>query len=154
MRLPVRWIVATLVATFTVTSHSAPFHGHFIICSDETDQIKMTADLSDGKGEKVATGVYNGLKLLFPESSKGRPTYHFAFYPEKKIPITVVRQGQKEPEIRLTWAPSQEAGPKLLHHRTEPFLYRISRYTAFLSIRSFKLVDQKVSCTESQWESD
>ena len=50
--------------------------------------------------------------------------------------------------------PSRTEGPELLHHRTEPFLYRISRYNAFLSLRSFRVVDQKVTCTESQWESD
>jgi hypothetical protein len=137
-----------------MTAEAAPFHGHFIICSDPEYSLKMTADLSDGKGEKVATAVQNGLKLLFPESTQGRIRHRFSFYGSKKTPLTVTPSGQKDPEIRLTFDPGQAGGPELLHQRTDPFLYRISRYTALLSIHSFRVIDRKVTCTESQWESD
>ncbi len=143
-----------LMGALSLRAHAAPFHGHFIICSDAEDTLKMTADLSDGKGEKVATSVQNGLKLLFPETSGGKVQHQFSFYSAKTAPLLVTRTGQKDPEIRLVMDPSRTEGPELLHHRTEPFLYRISRYNAFLSLRSFRVVDQKVTCTESQWESD
>ncbi len=158
MRIPHRWIPVFLLALAwgpaANQARAAPFRGHFIICSDSEDSLKMTADLSDGKGEKVATAVQNGLKLLFPETSLGRTLRRFSFYGFKRTPLEVTLPGHKNPEIRLTLDPGPTGTPELLHERTDPFLYRISRYAALLSIDSFEVIDRKVICTESQWESD
>jgi hypothetical protein len=136
-----------------LSAFSAPYHGNFIICANRDDTIKMTADLSDGKGEKVATAVQNGIKLFFPEVSGRKPRYDFQFYPNKQTPLIMTQRGQREPEVALTVGPAP-VEPEVLHDRKTPLIYRMIRFKGILTLKTFKIFDQDVTCTESKWESD
>ena len=131
----------------------APYHGNFIICSNDEDTLKMTADLSDGKGEKVATAVSNGVKLVFPETLGGKFRYGFRFYPNRNTPLIATPQGGHDPEILLTLAPG-EGEPEMIYDQKTPLIYQMSRFKAILSLKTFKVKERPVTCTLSKWESD
>jgi hypothetical protein len=154
-------LLAVLPFLVPASSYSAgpkpPYHGNFIICSNEDLTLKMTADLSDGKGEKVATAVQNGIKEVFPETTGRKPPFEvrfdFKFYPSKETPLSVTRKGERTPEIRLVRAPGGEA-PEVLFDQTDPLVYRMIKFKALLTLKSFGVKDGPVTCTESKWEND
>ena len=149
--------LALLLVLSPLTSHSAgpkpPYHGNFIICSNEDLSLKMTADLSDGKGEKVAAAVQSGIKLVFPESSGKKALFDFKFYPSKKMPLLVTHKGERSPEIQLVRAPGDQE-PEALFDQKDPLVYRMIRFKGLLTLKSFNVKDSPVSCTESKWEND
>jgi len=132
----------------------APYHGNFIICSNEDLTIKMTADLSDGKGEKVATAVQNGIKMVFPETTNKKGIFDFKFYPMKTTPLIVAHKGERIPEIVLVRNTKDEEQPQVLFDQKDPLIYRMIKFKAFLSLKSFDVKGSPVTCTESKWESD
>ena len=145
--------LALILSSALAHAKPAPYHGNFIICANEENTVKMTADLSDGKSEKVATAVQNGVKMVFPESQGGHSHYFFSFYPAKKTPLLVLKRGEREPEIRLSADPAG-GEPEVLHDRKDPLIYKMIRFKALLSLKTFKVHERPVSCTESKWESD
>ena len=142
------------ISAALATQTKAPYHGNFIICSNEDLTIKMTADLSDGKGEKVATAVQNGIKMVFPETSNKKAIFDFKFYPLKATPLIVAPKGNRVPEILLVRDTKDEAPPQVLFDQKDPLIYRMIKFKAFLSLKSFDVKGSPVTCTESKWESD
>jgi len=149
--------LALLLALSPLSSFPAgakpPYHGNFIICSNEDLSLKMTADLSDGKGEKVAAAVQNGIKLVFPETSGKKPVFDFKFYSAKNTPLVVTHRGERTAEILLQRAPSPEE-PQVLFDQKDPLVYRMIKFKALLTLKSFNVKDSPVTCTESKWEND
>jgi hypothetical protein len=140
-----------------LTALSAPaatHHGNFIICSTDDLRIKMTADLSDEKGEKVATAVEEGEKLVFPEVARKTQVHDFKFYPEKSTPFVVTRRGERSPEILLVRDRNETESPQVLFDRKEPLVYRMIKFKAFLTLKSLNITGVQVTCTESRWETD
>ncbi len=137
-----------------LANSAAPYHGNFIICSTDDLRIKMTADLSDGKGEKVATAVEEGEKRIFPEVNRKTPIHDFKFYPEKSTPLVVSRRGERVPEILLERDRNDPEPPQVLFDRKEPLVYRMIKFKAFLTLKSLNITGVLVTCTESQWETD
>ncbi len=133
---------------------AATHHGNFIICSTDDLRIKMTADLSDGKGEKVATAVEEGKKLVFPEVSAKTQAFDFKFYPDKLTPLVVTKRGERTPEIALERDPNDQEGPQVLFDRKDPLVYRMIKFKAFLTLKSLNVTGVQVTCTESRWETD
>lgn len=132
----------------------APYHGNFIICTNEENTVKMTADLSDGKDEeRVATSVVKDIKKIFPEAQRKKSLHRFQFYPTKKTPLIVTPKGAREPEIRLVLDPEQKEY-EVLYDTTEPMVYKMTRFKGLLTLKSSSIKDRPVTCTESRWETD
>jgi|GEM_PF-6781179 len=132
----------------------APYHGNFIICTNEENTVKMTADLSDGKDEeRVATEVVRDIKKIFPESRRGKILHRFQFYSTKKMPLIVTPKGERDPEIRLVLDPEQKEY-EVLYDTREPMVYKMTRFKGILSLKSSGIKDRPVNCTESRWETD
>jgi len=151
-------LTLTLAALLSFSSShaanpKAPYHGNFLICSNEDLSIKMTADLSDGKGEKVATAVQSGIKMIFPETSGKKPVFDFKFYPMKDTPLIVAHKGQSIPEIVLVRDREREE-PQVLFDQRDPLIYKMIKFKALLTLKSFNVKGSPVTCTESKWESD
>jgi hypothetical protein len=130
--------------------------GDFLICATEDNQIRMTADLSHGKGEKTAVAFVNGRRVLLEESTRGQARHRFYFYADKKTPLLVTRTTTRAPEIRLSVDPLR-SGYTLVLDRQSPVLYRVAKYSARLSVKSpgvESIENKEVACTESKWASD
>jgi len=153
MKATLLLLAVTLFASASAEARKSAYHGNFLICANEENTLKMTADLSDGKNEKVATAVFKEIKEIFPEAQKGKPLFNFSFYPSKKTPLLVTRLGEREPEIRLTVDPEQKEY-EVLYDTKEPMIYKMARFKAILSVKSFKVSERQVTCTESKWESN
>ena len=138
---------------FSQLTFAAQYSGNFLICASEDNNLKMTADLSDGKGEKVAVAVADGKKLIFEESVRGRARYQFSFYPNKKTPLIVAPVGKKTADITVSVNP-ENSSYRLVLDRKEPLVYRVAKFNAFLNIKKLNVSDRPVSCTESKWEND
>ncbi len=124
-----------------------------MICASEDNDLKMTADLSDGKGEKVAVAVADGKKLIFEESVRGKARYQFSFYSNKKTPLIVTLTGRKIADITVSLNP-ENSSYRIVLDRKEPLIYRVAKFNAFLNIKKLNVSDRAVSCTESKWEND
>ncbi len=132
----------------------APYHGNFIICTNEENTVKMTADLSDGKDEqRVATSVVKDIKKVFPEANRKKGLHRFQFYPTKKTPLIVTPKGAREAEIRLVLDPEQKEY-EVLYDTREPMVYKMTRFQGLLTLKSSGIKDRPVTCTESRWETD
>jgi hypothetical protein len=127
--------------------------GDFLICASEDNLIKMTADLSSGRGEKTAVAVFNGRRILLDEVSGGKSRHRFMFYPDRRTPLMVGRTGAKAPEIRVSVDPAR-SGYTVVLDRKQPVLYRVAKYTAKLTVKSLGIESREVACTESKWASD
>ena len=127
--------------------------GDFLICASEDNLIKMTADLSSGRGEKTAVAVSNERRILLEEVSGGRIRHRFMFYPDRRTPLLVGRQGVKTPEIRVSVDPAR-SGYTVVLDRKAPVLYRVAKYSAKLTVKSLGIESRDVACTESKWASD
>jgi hypothetical protein len=154
MKLLILTLALIPALTGTSIAKPAPYHGNFIICTNEENTVKMTADLSDGKDEqRVATSVAKDKKLVFPEFSGKKSLYGFKFYPSKKIPLLVARKGERDPEIRLELDPGQKEY-EVLYDTREPMVYKMVRFKGLLTLKTPGIKDRPVSCTESRWETD
>jgi hypothetical protein len=147
-----------LLALFSACLTSIPAlassqSGDFLICASEDNLIKMTADLSSGRGEKTAVAVFNGRRILLDEVSGGKTRHRFMFYPDRRTPLMVGRSGVKKPEIRVSVDPDR-SGYTLVLDRKSPVLYRVAKYNAKLSVKSLGIEAREVACTESKWASD
>jgi hypothetical protein len=146
--------LSLLLLPVLANAKQAPYHGNFIICTNEENTVKMTADLSDGKNEeRVATSVAKDRKLIFPEFQRGKALYQFKFYSSKKAPLLVTRKGERDPEIRLILDPEQKEY-EVLYDTREPMVYKMVRFKGLLSLKTPGIKDRPVSCTESRWETD
>lgn len=127
--------------------------GDFLICASEDNLIRMTADLSSGRGEKTAVAVFNGRRILLEEVSGGKSRHRFMFYPDRRTPLLVGKTGVKTPEIRVSVDPLR-SGYTVVLDRKAPVLYRVAKYNAKLTVKPFGIESREVACTESKWASD
>ena len=127
--------------------------GDFLICASDDNLIKMTADLSSGRGEKTAVAVFNGRRILLEEASAGKARHRFMFYPDRRTPLLVGRQSVKTPEIRVSVDPAR-SGYTVVLDRKVPVVYRVAKYNAQLTVKSLGIQSREVACTESKWTSD
>lgn len=146
MKLAALFIVFTLFSNFAFANG-----GNVLICSSEDNEVKMTADLSDGKDPKVAKATLEGIPALFPELKNGKKQFKFDFYVEKTKPLTVLPLNSKVPVITVTTDPAKN-GFQVIHETTEPSPLKISKYKAILSVPKLEISNQEVSCTETRWK--
>jgi hypothetical protein len=132
---------------------AATYHGNFLVCASDDNNLKMTADLSDGRGEKAAAAVFNGKKLVFPEMLKGKVRNLFAFYPNKTTPLIVSEKGKKDAEILVKVDPARSHF-QLVFDRKEPMIYQVAKFNATLSVKKLGVIEREVSCSQTKWEND
>lgn len=141
------------------TANTAKYSGNVLICASDDNEVKMTADLSDGKkGEKIAIAMLEGIPYKFPELAANKKMNQIEFYPSKgnnaqKITALLVTSLKtKKPSITLTTNPETNK-LQVLHDVTEPSPLKISKFKANLTVDDpkLKIYDQEVTCTETKW---
>jgi hypothetical protein len=153
MRAMNRFLVLFSACLASIPALASSQSGDFLICASEDNLIKMTADLSTGRGEKTAVAVFNGRRILLDEVSGGKARHRFMFYPDRRTPLMVGRSGVKTPEIRVSVDPAR-SGYAVVLDRKSPVLYRVAKYNAKLTVKSLGIESREVACTESKWASD
>ena len=142
--------ILLLLALFSPLSSFAE-SGNVLICASEDNEVKMTADLSDGVGQKVAKASLEGIPMLFPEAISKKTKNTFSFHLNKSTPLLVTSVSGKNAEITLTTNPEHNH-LQVVHDVTEPAPLKISKFSALLSVPKLEINEQAVNCTETKWQ--
>ncbi len=136
-----------LISSIFLPNSNAAKSGLVYICSTPDNEIKITADLSDGKGEKVAVVVLEGSKDIYAETVGKKSKYVFSVNPSKTTLLEVRKDAKNPPLIRLSVNP--ENSNKQLASDDEGL--KINQMDAFLSVVGLPINNTKVSCLETRW---
>ncbi len=133
-----------------LSQHAFAESGTVLICASEDNEIKMTADLSDEKGHKVAIAMLEGIPKTFTEGSAKKRKHSFALNSNKNTPLIVTSLKSKKPEIIISTDPENNKS-QVIHDVTEPSTLKITRFTATISVPALQLSNEAVTCTENKW---
>ena len=132
---------------FTPHAEAAKNGGLAYICSNPDNEIKITADLSDGKGEKVAVVVLEGSQDIYRETVGKKSKYIFSINSSKTSLLEVRKSSKESPFIQLTIDP--ETAHKQLASDDEGL--KINKMDAHLTVVGLPINDVVVSCLETRW---
>ena len=133
-----------------LSHHAFAESGTVLICASEDNEIKMTADLSDEKGHKVAIAMLEGIPKTFSEGSVKKAKHSFLLNSNKNTPLVVTSTKSKQAEIIVSTDPENNKS-QVMHDVTEPSTLKITKYTATLTVPALKLSNEAVTCTENKW---
>ena len=133
-----------------LSHHAFAESGTVLICSSEDNEIKMTADLSDEKGQKVAIAMLEGIPKTFSEGVGKKLKNSFSIASNKTTPLLITSAKTKKTEIIVSTDPEANP-PQVLHDVTEPSTLKVTKFKANLTVPSLQLSNEAVTCTENKW---
>ncbi|MBC7397882.1 MAG: hypothetical protein H7333_10610 [Bdellovibrionales bacterium] len=141
---------AILFSSLNALAIPVPHQGGLVfVCASEDNDFKITADLSDGKGDRIAAVVDEGAKYVYPEF-QGKTRKHFFtvnWSRKAKTLIQIKKPGQKSAIITLTTDPENNHAVVTMDKDG----FKQTKLDAVLSTPSQEIKEQPVSCLVAKW---
>jgi hypothetical protein len=129
------------------TAFAGKDSGIVYICSNASNEIKLTADLSDKKTERVAVVFVEGIKQVYNEYQGKKQKNVFSLGAIKNLTLQIQKDAKSSPAVIL------ETDPETSHSQTAHSGegVTVTKFDAALSIPSLKVAKEPVSCLETKW---
>ena len=135
------------IGSFAHAAAPAKASGTVYICSNANNDVKITADLSDQKKDRLAVVYADDLKQVYNEFNHKKLLNLFLVGATKNVTLEIKKTAKAAAAVTLEVDPDNSHSQ--LAHSGEGVT--ITKFEASLTVPSLKLNKEVVSCLETKW---
>ena len=121
--------------------------GTVYICSNASNEIKITADLSDKKSDQVAIVFVEGVKQVY-NAYQGKKQKNLLLVGAMKNQTLQIKTDAKSPPSVVLETDPENAHSQIAHSGEG---VSVTKFDAMLSVPSLQVTQERVSCLETKW---